>query len=112
MPEHRALSQEAVSAIEMASPTAWLDDLPLDRAIRTLSQSSPASLSLVTQTYVAAARPSTPTIWGMASNSDDAKLDRLVAAMAAFHAGSTAGGGGLAVASPLNTQLAELAPPV
>jgi Ca2+-binding RTX toxin-like protein len=112
LPEHRALSQEAVSAIEMASPTAWLDDLPLDRAIRTLSQSSPASLSLVTQTYVAAARPSTPTIWGMASNSDDAKLDRLVAAMAAFHAGSTAGGGGLAVASPLNTQLAELAPPV
>lgn len=104
--------QGAAVSLAPVNPRDWFDEQLLDRAIHTLAAAAPASLNLVTHSHMPLSQPGQQSTVGTAVMPDAAKLDRLVAAMAAFQGGSTAGSSALTASMPLSAQVTELAPAI
>jgi Ca2+-binding RTX toxin-like protein len=84
---------------------------PLARAIATLNATRPAALSLGSQLQGGPRLANDRPVSVMTATADDSKLNRLIAAIASFQAGATAGAMDMKGQSSLQAQLLELAPP-
>ena len=104
---------EAGLASEQAQDLAILDtETPLDRAIRTLSEAGGNSMSLSDRLAQSIRGYSGAGVSAMAPVYGDAKLSRLVAAMASFQSGEAMAPMELRAQGAAQSQMADLAAPV